>query len=143
MEHRLRAVNEPGSLNLVHDDEFARRLGFKAGLVPGVTVYGYMAVLPARHWGERWMEGGGMSARFIKPVYDGDEVTAAASPTESGLELELRDSAGEVCASGHAEASAEEPPPRLERYPSLALPVPAGRPAFAEGQALGLSLIHI
>jgi acyl dehydratase len=137
MEHRLRAVNEPGSLNLVHDDEFARRLGFKAGLVPGVTVYGYMAVLPARHWGERWMESGGMSARFLKPVYDGDEVTAAASPTESGLELELRDSAGEVCASGHAEASAEEPPPRLERYPSLALPVPAGPPAFAEGQALG------
>jgi acyl dehydratase len=137
MEHRLRAVNEPGSLNLVHDDEFARRLGFRGGLVPGVTVYGYMAVLPARHWGERWIERGEMSARFLKPVYDGDEVTVAASLAGSGLDLELRDSAGEVCASGHAEASADQPPPRLERYPSVALPDPAGPPAFAEGQALG------
>src|SRR5262249_9621137 len=83
-----------------------------------VTVYGYMAVLPARHWGERWIETGEMSARFLKPVYDGDEVAVAASPAGSGLDLELRDSAGEGCASGHAQASGGEPPPRVQRYPS-------------------------
>src|SRR5262249_60936462 len=51
MEHRVRALNEPGSPNLVHDDEFARRLGFRSGLVPGVAVYGDMAGGPGRPGG--------------------------------------------------------------------------------------------
>jgi hypothetical protein len=56
--HRTRAVNTPASPNLVHDDAFARRLGFRAGLVPGVDVYGYMAVVPASVLGGPWLAGG-------------------------------------------------------------------------------------
>lgn len=137
VEHRVRALNETGSPNLVHDDEFARRLGFRSGLVPGVAVYGYMAVLPARMWGARWLAGGAMSARFLKPVYDGEEVTVRASAAGDGLDLELRNPAGELCASGRADPVAEGPPPRLERYPAAPLPVPARPPAFEEGQPLG------
>jgi len=137
MEHRVRAVNEPGSPNLVHEDDFARRLGYRGGLVPGVTVYGYMAVLPARRWGERWLAGGAMSARFLKPVYDGEEVIVTASRADRGLDLELRNAAGELCATGQAEAAAEGAPPQVERYPFAPLPRQAGPPAFREGQALG------
>lgn len=137
MEHRVRAVNEPGSPNLVHDDGFARRLGFRSGLVPGVTVYGYMAVLPGRLWGDRWLGGGAMSARFLKPVYDGEQVTVRASAAGQGVDLELRNPAGELCASGHAEPAAGGPPPPVERYPVARLPVPARPPLFEERQPLG------
>jgi len=137
MEHRVRALNEPGSPNLVHDDEFARRLGFRSGLVPGVAVYGYMAVVPARLWGDRWLAGGAMSARFLKPVYDGEQVIVRASAAGEGLDLELRNPAGELCASGHAQPTAGGPSPRLERYPAAPLPVPARPPLFEERQPLG------
>src|SRR5262249_62252828 len=71
MEHRVRALNEPGSPNLVHDDGFARRLGFRSGLVPGVAVYGYMAVLPARLWGDRWLGGGGGAGPLFRAGFAG------------------------------------------------------------------------
>ncbi len=135
--HRVRAHNEPGSANLIHDDAFARKLGFQRGLVPGVTVYGYMAVLPARRWGERWLTGGTISVRFLKPVYDGEDVTATASGAGSHLDLELRNPTGELCATGHADLAAEGPAPDLERYCVAALPEQVGPPAFEEGQALG------
>ena len=41
----LRAVNTaPDSENKMHDDRVAAQYGFRGGLVPGVTVYGYMTV---------------------------------------------------------------------------------------------------
>jgi len=137
MIHRVRAVNEPGSANRVHDDEFARRLGFRAGLVPGATVYGYMAVLPERRWGEAWPTGGTMSARFLKPFYDGEEVAVSAVESEDGLELEARNPEGEVCATGHAAAAAAGAAPPAGRYLRLELPAERRQPAFTEGEALG------
>lgn len=135
--YRVRAINEPGSENLVHEDEFARRLGFKGGLVPGVAVYGYMAVLPARRWGEQWLYRGTMSARFLKPIYDGEEVTVTASPAGETMELQLRNPEGELCAVGQASAGAGEEAPSVESYRSTPLPVVPGPPDFAESQALG------
>ena len=41
--YRVRAKNTSAySQNKIHDDAVARRLGFKGGLVPGVTIYAYM-----------------------------------------------------------------------------------------------------
>lgn len=137
MVHRVRAINEPGSENLVHDDEFARRLGFKGGLVAGVAVYGYMSVLPARLWGEQWLHRGTMSARFLKPVYDGEEVTVTGSAAGETMELELRNPEGELCAVAQTSASAAHETLSVASYPSAPLPVAARPPAFAEGQALG------
>jgi acyl dehydratase len=137
MIHRVRAVNEPGSANRVHDDEFARRLGYRGGLVPGAAVYGYLAVLPERRWGESWRSGGTMSARFLAPFYDGEEVTVTAEESEAGLELQARNPAGEVCARGQAAAASDEPPPDAGRYPAPALPPPRPPAALGEGDALG------
>lgn len=137
--HRVRAVNESRSANLVHDDEFARRLGFRGGLVPGAAVYGYMAVLPEQRWGAAWRAGGTMSARFLKPFYDGEEVTVTASGDGDALDLEARNPEGEVCAAGRATASAGGATPDAGRYPA---PEPPGerRPPLevAEGEALGV-----
>jgi hypothetical protein len=135
--HRVRAVNEHGS-NPVHDDDFARRLGFKGGLVPGVAVYGYLAVLPEERWGAAWRAGGTMSARFAKPFYDGEEVTVTAVEDGEALDLEARNPDGELCATGRATATAAEAPPDAGRYPAPDPPAERRPPLdVAEGEALG------
>jgi hypothetical protein len=137
--HRVRAVNEPGSANLVHDDVFARARGFRAGLVPGATVYGYMAVLPERRWGSAWAAAGTMSARFLEPFYDGDEVIVTASEGEDGaLELEARNEAGALCAAGRAAAASADEPPDATIYPAPEPPSPRRSPlSVAAGESLG------
>jgi hypothetical protein len=137
--HRVRAVNGSRSSNPVHDDAFARGLGFRGGLVPGATVYGYMAVLPERRWGAAWAAGGTMSARFLKPFYDGEEVTVTATGAGDALDLEARNPEGEVCAAGRATATAGgDAPPDAGRYPAQEPPAERRQPLeVAEGEALG------
>src|SRR5207253_201973 len=115
----------------------ARRLGFRGGLVPGATVYGYMAALPEQRWGAAWRAGGTMSARFAAPFYDGEEVTVSAAEADGALTLEARNPAGEVCATGRATASSDEPAPDPARYPAPPVPAVPPPPALAEGEALG------
>jgi hypothetical protein len=135
---KVRAVNEPGSANAVHDDEFARSLGFRGGLVPGAAVYGYLALLPEQRWGEPWRTGGTMSARFLEPFYDGEEVSLEATESGGGLDLEARNPAGTVCARGRATLATGDPAPRAEAHPAADLPPDGPRPpAFVEGAALG------
>jgi acyl dehydratase len=102
----VRAFNTAtASTNKIHDDAVARGLGFQGGLVPGVDVYAYLCHLPAERWGRAWVEQGTMAARFRAPVYDGDavEVAGELEPDDGdALVLELRDSAGQVCAVGRA-----------------------------------------
>ena len=49
---RIRAVNTAAdSENKIHNDAIAAEYGFRGGLVPGVTVYGYMAAAAIEHFG--------------------------------------------------------------------------------------------
>jgi acyl dehydratase len=91
----VRAYNTAtASTNKIHDDEVARRLGFRGGLVPGVDVFAYLCHVPAERWGRPWLERGTMAARFTSPVYDGEEVEVTATPTgDEQLELVLADRA--------------------------------------------------
>lgn len=91
------------SANKIHDDEVAKNLGFRGGLVPGVDVYAYLCHVPAAVWGRDWLERGTMTARFASPVYDGDtvEVTGVRA-ADNVIELSLVDSKGGFCASGVA-----------------------------------------
>jgi hypothetical protein len=91
--------------NRIHSDEGAAQYGFAGALVPGVGLYAYLTRPVADALGREWLERGAMSAKFIKPVYDGDKVRARAivvnnDPIELGLEL-LNPST-EVCAIGSA-----------------------------------------
>src|SRR6266852_2573003 len=68
------------SENKIHDDRVAAEYGFRGGLVPGVTVYGYMTVPVVTHFGEAWLAGGAMEIRFLQPVYEGQEILVHAEP---------------------------------------------------------------
>jgi len=73
MTHRVVARNNATrSSNRIHSDEVARRLGFRAGLVPGVTGYAYMSRPLVDRWGRAWLDRGRFEVRLLKPVYEGD-----------------------------------------------------------------------
>ena len=106
--YRVQACNlSHASENKIHDDDVARRFGFRGGLVPGVEVYAYMTHLPAARWGVDWLERGTAECRFFKPVYDGRFVTLSATGTARALSITV-ESEGEQCASGAA-ALPDEP----------------------------------
>ena len=86
------------SENKIHDDRVAAEYGFRGGLVPGVTVYGYITAPVVTHFGEAWLGAGAMEVRFLQPVYEGQEVVVNAEPDASGV---LKLTAG-PCASATA-----------------------------------------
>jgi hypothetical protein len=74
---RVRAHNAAAdSENKIHDDRIAAAHGFRGGLVPGVTVYGYMVPPVLERLGRGWLERGGITVRFIAPCYEGDTVVS-------------------------------------------------------------------
>src|SRR5262249_45051855 len=69
------------SENRIHDDETARRYGFRGGLVPGVTVYAYLTHPLTSFFGRAWLERGTATVRFVKPIFEGDSVIVSGSVT--------------------------------------------------------------
>jgi MaoC like domain len=118
------------STNKIHDDEVARQYGFRGGLVPGVDVYAYMTRVPVAHWGIEFLRHGWMTARFAKPVYDGEEVTVTGTPEDDTLLLELSGS-DEVRATGRASLT----PPATDREVPPDAPLPHSR-AVASADSL-------
>ena len=123
--HHVRARNAAtASENKIHDDDVAREHGFAGGLVPGITVFGYLTTPIVEAWGESWLERGLLSARFRQPIYDGEEVTVVGTVGGDGdVHLEARNSADQVCAVGEARVAPNAPePPSLDDYPEAPLP---------------------
>ena len=144
--HSVLAFNgAAASENKIHDDEVARRFGFRGALVPGVAVFAYMAHVPVAHFGRAWLDQGDAACRFLKPVYDGDVAHVTAAAEGDGLAL-LVESNGERCATGHAAM-----PPRRAAPAADSLPAgtpPAERPQASEaslavGRALGIAPLVI
>jgi len=144
MAYAVRAHNTAvDSSNRMHADDTARTYGFRGGLVPGVDVYAYMTNPLVTAWGLAWLDRGTMSARFLHPVYDGDEVVVTGAPLVGAVDasLELRDPTGELCAS----ATASLPPVDAERPAVHSVPrgaLPSARPrasatSLAPGRVLG------
>jgi hypothetical protein len=72
---QVRAVNTAtDSDNRIHDDTTAAEYGFQGGLVPGVTIYGYMATAVIDRLGPQWLARGAMDVRFTEPFYEGEQV---------------------------------------------------------------------
>lgn len=114
------------SENRIHDDTVARRFGFAGGLVPGVEVYAYMAHAPVARWGREWLEHGAAECRFVRPVYDGDDVVIRSEGDAEGITLAVV-KGSDVCASGRAYLSTDSvsasdfpdpPSPPAERPPA-------------------------
>jgi hypothetical protein len=139
--HRLVAFNTAtASLNRIHDDAVARQLGFRGGLVPGVDVHAYLVHPPVARWGRDFLERGTIRTRLVSPVYDGD-VTDVVPVGDAALEV--RNPAGEVCATAEVGLPAVAPElPGLDGWPEVEPvedPPPASPEALVAGTALGLA----
>jgi acyl dehydratase len=126
------------SENKIHDDDTAKRFGFRGGLVGGVHVYAYMTHLPVQHWGRAWLERGTGDCRFGKPVYEGDIAEIIATEDAEGLALTVT-SQNVLCAKGRAalrtatpwisaaDFQAAVPPAHDARPPADERSLPVGR----------------
>jgi hypothetical protein len=148
--HSVSARNAAtSSENRIHDNDIARSYGFGGGLVPGVTLYGYLMGPVLEHYGREWLESGQVSVRFLSPAYEGELVDAALEPADvGGCALSLRGPAGEERVSGWA-GLAQDPMPGSDGVDavwarSLSLPradLPVDRPpADAENLAANRAL---
>ena len=144
--YAVRAHNAAtASENKIHDDTVARTYGFEGGLVPGVTVYAYLTHPAVAAFGRPWLEHGTMTARFVRPCYDGDEVTVDATPSDVAgdrvVELTARRAADEVVATATAALPASPShPPAVEDYPPARMPderAPATEESLAALGVLG------
>jgi hypothetical protein len=123
------------SSNRIHSDEVASQYGFSGGLVPGVADYAYMTQPVVQALGREWLASGFMTAKFLKPVYDGETVAvcarvAVAEPLQVDIELRTK---GVICAVGTAGLARRFPVPSLPDYPSRPLPGSAERWPAGEG----------
>lgn len=98
------------SENLIHDDRVAAEYGFRGGLAPGVTIYGYMASAVVEQLSPAWLERGSMQVRFHAPFYEGDEVVVRSDISDAhALQITAEQQDGTVCATGSARLDAGRP----------------------------------
>ncbi len=108
----LRPVNSAAdSKGSIHDDAKAREMGYRGGLVPGVTVLGYMSRLMQITYGAAWQAGSEFNGRLRRPVYEGADVTISGvvvdGPSDANgqrvtVELKVTDDEGTVAAFAEA-----------------------------------------
>lgn len=103
------AVNDArDSGNPIHEDDGAQRYGFGAGLVAGVTTFGYLLHPVVAALGSDFLRDGTSSIRLRSPVYAGEvlTVTARLAARDAGglrFELEVRNPQQALCAVGAAQ----------------------------------------
>lgn len=114
---RVRAVNTaPDSENRIHEDGIAAELGFRGGLVPGVTIYGYMASAVIERLGSEWLRHGAMDVRFFEPFYAGEDVAVSITDLPEGrIKVEADSRASATAWIDNAELTANYP----EEYPVI------------------------
>lgn len=112
------------SENKIHDDRVAAAYGFRGGLVPGVTVYGYLIPAVLEQCGSDWLERGGISVRFVAPCYEGEMVLS----TCDGSMVTAAAENGSVYASGHVTLGDNDISRPSATYPVHALPPTELRP---------------
>jgi hypothetical protein len=126
-EYRVKAAKSGGeACNLICDDTYARRHGYKAGLVPGVTLYAYMSRSLVEFLGVDWLNRGFAEVEFHHPAYEGEELRIAghlASITKEGalcIEYRTENPQGLACATGMAQLPMHrpQPEPTLDDYPA-------------------------
>ena len=139
-ERKIAARNaSASSANKIHSDEGARALGYRGALVTGNALYCYLSGAILGAYGPGWLGHGGAFVRFRAPVYDGDELTAAARPDAARADAValalVRDADTTLAAHGVAWLlpDGEQAPP-ADRYPLR--PLPAAAVPFSEAVVL-------
>jgi hypothetical protein len=126
-EYKIKAAKTGGeTANLICDDTHARRHGYRAGLVPGVTLYAYMSRSLVEFMGIDWLKKGAVDLTFGQPAYDGEELRICghvASVSKEGtvcIECRAENSQGMICGTGVARlpSAPPEPEPAPTDYPA-------------------------
>jgi acyl dehydratase len=68
------------------DPEYAKNTVFKSTIAPGYQFIAYLSELMARDFGEKWITGGGMELRLIRPVFPKDTLTVGARVVKKNKE---------------------------------------------------------
>src|SRR5215472_13609060 len=76
----------------IHQDETARKLGFRGGTIPGSIHMDQFPPLLVEAFGEAWFETGSLSLNFRNATLDREEVIAmvAIAPRRSDVQVEAR-----------------------------------------------------
>ena len=82
---QMLADQEYGGHSSLHDDEMAKKLGFKAGPIEGPTHFSQFVPLLVQIWGQEWYERGCFSAHFQNMVVEGEEVRAFVEVPTAGV----------------------------------------------------------
>jgi acyl dehydratase len=136
------------SENAIHHDDVAQRYGFRGGLVPGVTVYAYLTEPIVAAFGSAWLQRGTASVRFVKPLFDGEELQVEGSIDapdprgQGGLSFSVRGAitATPECATLTATLPAGSPTPvNLALYGSA--PLPETRPEATRAHLASLDVL--
>jgi acyl dehydratase len=144
--HRVTARNgATRSDNRIHADAEARAHGFRGGLVPGITTFGYMTRPTIEAFGLAWLDRGHASIRLRKPVYEGDalEVHGTFAAAEEGNTAIAWTVTGEheIKATGTVTLLGAPPPQAdlsvFQAAPLPATPPPVSREVLAAAGALG------
>lgn len=116
--HTLRALNTVrGVENPLHNDEAARKLGYRAGLIAGVDTYGHMTYAAVQRWGLRWLEAGAAGCELLKPVHEGDPCEVIAVGDDgTALSVALRAN-GKTCARAKFSVAPAQTPPDADSIP--------------------------
>jgi len=132
-----RLDDSPAYAGSAHDTATARRMGYKAALIPGAFVYGHATRLAVDAWGMDWIERGSIATRFRRPVYYGDRLTLqVAELVRAGdsvrADLRITNADGEEVVTGWIGLPDEVPPaPDIADLPMLPRPDPP--PTVAAG----------
>jgi 3-hydroxybutyryl-CoA dehydratase len=100
-----------GDHNPLHvDEEYARTTHFGGTIAHGMLVLAYLSEMMAAAFGNDWLAGGRLKARFRAPARPGDTLTARAEPrrVRDGVfeyGVECSNQKGETLVSGTAEVA--------------------------------------
>lgn len=86
----LDGPDNPNIPNAIHSTEGAKDYGYKAALVGGVTVWGWVTPTILEALSDRWLEDGWAHVRFRRPTYPGDEITVRVDEPDADGAHEFR-----------------------------------------------------
>jgi len=125
----LDGEDSPDIVNPIHSTAVAAEYGYRAPLVGGVTVYGWLTPVILDLLGERWLTEGWADVRFRRPVFPGDALTARCERREDGSAgIAILNAGGAACIEGEVGLA---PPPLLRDFH-----LPSARDAVARPATL-------